>query len=112
MKLRLHWAEKFETVRVYPPFEVDSQEFPELELEMLQVHNAGSLAQRAKALDALEYKMHQVRPEGGETIFEMFGPHDHDKFKLAKTHTITDEVGAFVLTEKDESIGSLFEEEK
>ena len=72
MKLKLHWAEKHVTTRVYPSFELDSEQFPELELEMIQVHNAGSLEQRAQALDALEYKMHQTQPEGGETIFEMF----------------------------------------
>ena len=99
MKLRLHWAERFETVRVYPSFEIDSQDFPELELEMLEVHGAGSINQRAKALDALEYKMHQIQPEGGETIFEMFGPCDHDKYKQSEIHTITDDGGAFVLTE-------------
>ena len=112
MKLRLHWAEKYETVRVYPSFEVDSQVFPELELEMLQVHNAGSIPQRDQALDALEYKMHHIRPQGGETIFEMLGPCDHTKFEQSQTHTITDEVGSFVLTDLDESIDrALMEEE-
>ena len=101
MKLKIHWAEKYETVRVYPSFELDSQQFPELALEMVQVHNAGSVAQRAQALDALEYKMHQVQPEGGETIFEMFGPHDSDKFKLSEVHTISDEVGSLALTEEE-----------
>ena len=100
MKLKLHWAEKHITTRVYPSFEIDSEQFPELELEMLQVHNAGSLEQRVQALDALEYKMHQTQPEGGETIFEMFGPYDHDKFEQSKVYTVSDEVGSFVLTEE------------
>ena len=65
MKLRLHWSEKYVTTRVYPSFELDSEQFPELELEMLQVHNAGSLEQRVQALDALEYKMHHTQPKGG-----------------------------------------------
>ena len=102
MKLRLHWAEKYEVVREYPSFEIDSRVFPELELEMLQVHNAGSAPERMQALDALEYKMHQVQPEGGETIFEMFGPYDHDKFKQSQVHTIGDEIGSFVITEGEE----------
>tara|TARA_R100001510_G_C7641614_1_gene199213 strand:- start:185 stop:493 length:309 start_codon:yes stop_codon:yes gene_type:complete len=102
MKLRLHWAEKYEVVREYPSFEIDSNDFPELELEMLQVHNAGSAPERMQALDALEYKMHQTQPEGGETIFEMFGPYGHDKFEQSKVHTVTDEVGGFVLTEEEE----------
>ena len=103
MKLKLHWAEKYETVRVYPSFEVDSEEFPQIELEMLQVHSAGSLAQRAQALDALEHKMHQTHLDGGETIFEMFGPYDKDRFEESKIHTVSDDGGAFVLTaEKEE----------
>ncbi len=101
MKLKIHWAEKYETVRVYPSFEVDSQDFPEIELEMLQVHNAGSLEQRERALDALEYKMHQVQPEGGETIFEMLGPYDPDKFNMSEIHTLGDEIGSFALTEEE-----------
>ena len=112
MKLRLHWAEKFETVREYPSFEIDSEDFPELELEMLQVYNAGSASERAQALDALEYKMHQVQPEGGETIFEMFGPYDHDKFEQSKTHMVSDEVGAFVLTDQEEMSDHFRVEEK
>ena len=102
MKLKLHWAEKYETVRVYPSFEIDSEEFPQVELEMMQVHNAGSLAQRAQALDALEYKMHQTRLPGGESIFEMFGPHDHDKFEASQTLAVNDDGGAFMLTEREE----------
>ena len=43
MKLKLHWAEKYEVVREFPSFVLDSKKFPELELEMLQVYNAGSL---------------------------------------------------------------------
>ena len=101
MKLKIHWAEKYETVRVYPSFELDSEQFPELELEMLQVHNAGSLEQRTQALDALEYKMHQVQPEGGETIFEMLGPYDPDKFKMSEVYTLSDEIGSFELTEEE-----------
>ncbi len=100
MKLRLHWAEKYVTTRVYPSFEIDSEQFPELELEMLQVHNAGSLEQRVQALDALEYKMHHTQPKGGETIFEMFGPHDTDKYKMSEVRVV-DEIGSFELTEEE-----------
>ena len=99
MKLRVNWAEKYEVIREFPSFVLDSQQFPELELEMLQVYNAGSAPERLQALDALEHKMHQTQPEGGETIFEMFGPYDHDKFEQSKVYTVSDEVGSFVLTE-------------
>ena len=102
MKLRVNWAEKYEVVREFPSFVLDSEEFPELELEMLQVHNAGSVTERSKALDALEYKMHQSQPEGGETIFEMFGPYDHEKFEMSEVHMVGDEFGSLVLTEEKE----------
>ena len=102
MKLRVHWAEKYEVVREFPSFVLDSNDFPELEMEMLQVHSAGSANERNQALDALEYKMHQVQPEGGETIFEMFGPYDHDKFEMSEVHMVGEEIGSLVLTEEDE----------
>jgi len=100
MKLRLHWSEKYEVVREYPSFEIDSTDFPELELEMLQVHNAGSLQSRNTALADLEHKMHQVQNKGGETVFEMFGPHDSEKYNASTLHTIDDECcGCIQLTE-------------
>tara|TARA_A100001515_G_scaffold144630_1_gene149313 strand:- start:4092 stop:4400 length:309 start_codon:yes stop_codon:yes gene_type:complete len=102
MKLRVHWAEKYEVVREFPSFVLDSNDFPELEMEMLQVHSAGSANERNQALDALEYKMHQVQPEGGETIFEMFGPYDHDKFEMSEVHMVGEEIGSLVLTEEEE----------
>ena len=101
MKLKIHWAEKYEVVREYPSFILDSEEFPELELEMLQVYNAGSAPERAQALDALEYKMHQTQPEGGETVFDMLGPYNHDKFEMSQVHTVGDEIGSLVLTEDE-----------
>ena len=101
MKLRLHWAEKYEVVREFPSFELDSKQFPELEMEMLQVYNAGSAPDRQQALDALEYKMHQVQPEGGETVFEMFGPYDHEKYNSSQVHMLGDEIGSLVLTEEE-----------
>jgi hypothetical protein len=100
MKLRLRWAEKYEVVREYPSFEVNSEDFPELELEILQVYNASNITERSKALDALEYKMHQVQPEGGETIFELLGP--YDDYDKSEVFTISDEVGAFKLTSEEE----------
>ena len=103
MKLRLHWAEKYEVIREYPSFEISSEEFPELELEMLQVHNAGSLQDRNSALANLEYKMHQTEGRAGETVFEMFGPHDPDKYKQSVLHTVGDEdCGCIQLTVEGE----------
>ena len=102
MKLRVNWAEKYEVIREFPSFVLDSNDFPELEMEMLQVHSAGSANERNQALDALEYKMHQVQPEGGETIFEMFGPYDHDKFEMSEVHMVGEEIGSLVLTEEEE----------
>jgi hypothetical protein len=102
MKLRLHWAEKYEVVREYPSFEIDSKEVPELELEMLQVYSAESPAEQASALDALEYKMHQTQIDGGESIFEMFGPHDHSKFEESKIYSVSDEIGSLVIAGEEE----------
>ncbi len=78
MKLRLHWAERYEVVREFPTFELDSKEYPELELEMLQVHNAGSLQDRNIALADLEYKLRHTPTERGEAIFSMVEPYTSD----------------------------------
>lgn len=97
MKLKLHWSEKCNVVRTFPTFELDSQQFPELELEMLQVYNAGSLTERDQALGQLERKMHHVEhPERGETIFSFLSPDESDDY-----------VTEFLTPEAGEPIGSL-----
>lgn len=102
MKMRLHWAEKYHTVREYPSFEIDSERFPELEVEMVQVHSAGSISARNMALADLEYKMHQVQVDGGESIFEMFGPHDPERYHESTLYTVEDEdCGSIQLTEEE-----------
>lgn len=101
MKLRLHWAETHQVVREYPSFELDSEKFPELEMEMLQVHSAGSLNDRNMALADLEHKMHHTTTERGETIFSMIEPYVTD-YDHSVMHTIGDEdCGCFQMTEKD-----------
>jgi len=101
MKLRLHWAEKYEVIREYPSFELDSEQFPELELEMLQVYNAGSSTERSVALNSLEYKMHHTTPaERGETIFQIVGP--YNGFDEAQTYPLTEEEGGLLLTPEGE----------
>jgi hypothetical protein len=101
MKLRLHWAERYEVVREFPTFELDSKEYPELELEMLQVHNAGSLQDRNIALADLEYKMRHTPTERGEAIFSMVEPYTSDT-NQAVVHTIGDEdCGSFQVTEDE-----------
>jgi hypothetical protein len=101
MKLRLHWAEKYEVIREYPSFDLDSEQFPELELEMLQVYNAGSSTERANALDTLEYKMQHTTPaDRGETIFQIVGP--HNGFAEAQTYPLTEEAGALIVTPEEE----------
>ena len=100
MKLRLHWAEQYEVVREYPSFELDSKEFPELELEMAQVHSAGSLQDRIIALAGLEHKMHNTKTDRGETIFSMVQPYQgkHDQSVI---YNVGDEdCGCFQLTEE------------
>ena len=101
MKLRLHWSEKYEVVREFPTFEIDSEQYPELELEMLKVYNASSVTDRDIALADLEYKMRNTTTERGEVIFSMVEPYicDNDQ---AVVHTIGDEeCGCFQLTEDE-----------
>ena len=101
MKLRLHWAEKYEVVREFPTFEIDSQEYPELELEMLKVHNASTISERDIALADLEYKMRHTTTERGEVIFSMVEPYICDTDQ-AVVHTIGDEdCGFFQITEEE-----------
>ncbi len=101
MKLRLHWAEKYEVVREYPSFEIDSEEFPELELEMLKVHNASTSTERDIALADLEHKMRHTTTERGEVIFSMVEPFVCATDK-AIVHTFNDEdCGCFQLTEDE-----------
>ena len=101
MKLRLHWSEKYEVVRSFPTFEIDSQDYPELELEMLQVYNASTPNARDIALADLEYKMRHTTTERGEVIFNMVEPYISDNDQ-AVVHTIGDEdCGCFQLTEDE-----------
>lgn len=100
MKLRLHWAERYEVVREFPSFELDSEEFPELELEMLQVHNAASQQERNIALAGLEEKMHQTTSHG-ETIFSMIGPSKCPSDHVVVYNVGDEDCGCFQLTEED-----------
>ena len=101
MKLKLHWSEKCNVVRTYPSFELDSEKFPELELEMLQVYNAGSLGEREQALGDLENKMHRTEcGERGETIFSLMGPQADDEYVTEfLTPEMGDEIGSLVVSE-------------
>jgi hypothetical protein len=101
MKLKLHWAEKFNVVRTYPSFELDSEQFPELELEMLQVYNAGSLGERVQALGHLESKMqHTECAERGETIFSLVAPQEGDDFTTEfLTPEAGDDIGSLLVSE-------------
>jgi hypothetical protein len=103
MKLRLHWTERFEVVREYPTFELDSAKHPELELEMLNVYSAGTPIQQEQALADLEYKMHHTEDsQRGETIFQMIGP--YNSFSEAQEYPITEQAGSLCLadTEKED----------
>lgn len=97
MKLRLHWAERYEVVREFPSFELDSKEFPELELEMLQVHNAKNQQERNIALAGLEEKMHQTETHG-ETIFSMVGPSNCPSDDVVVYNIGDEDCGCFELT--------------
>jgi len=96
MKLRLHWGEKYHMVREYPTFELDSETFPQLEAEMLQVYNAGSFDAQQQALGQLEYKMQTTKDPRGETIFSMVGP--FNKSDQSIVYPVTEEQGFLNLT--------------
>ena len=79
MKLKFHWSDQCQAIRTFPTFELDSEKFPQLELEMLQVYNAGSLNDRERALNALATKMQGTPATSrGETIFSMVAPAPED----------------------------------
>jgi hypothetical protein len=101
MKLKLHWSEKCNVVRTYPSFELDSERYPELELEMVQVYNAGSLGEREQALGQLENKMqHTQCPERGETVFSLIAPQDGDEYITEfLTPEAGDDIGSLVVSE-------------
>ena len=103
MKLKLHWQEKYEVVREFPSFELCTEKYPELELEILDVYNARTAEEQARALDGLEYKMHQTKTgDRGETIFEMVEPYSFDLYQDAKVYPITEEIGSLVVTKEEE----------
>ena len=106
MKLHLCWAEKYEVIREYPPVEIDSEKFPELELELLDVYNAQSQQEQQQALDNREYKMHQTEAgERGETIFEMVEPYSHDLYQESVVYPLSEEEGGFKMFEEDKDNG-------
>ena len=89
MKIRLHWSEKYEMVREYPSFELDSQ-----------VYNAGSAPEREQALGGLEYKMRMTEVhDRGETIFQMFGPAS-GPLEDSHLYPASAEVGGLYITEE------------
>lgn len=100
MKLKFHWSEQCQAIRTFPPFELDSEQFPELELEMLQVYNAGSLSDRDRALSALATKMQDTPGTSrGETIFSMVAPAPEDEVQTEFVLNDNDHP-LLVLTEK------------
>jgi hypothetical protein len=103
MKLKLHWQERYEVVREFPSFELCTEEYPELELEIMDVYNARTAEEQARALGDLEYKMHQTESgERGETIFEMVEPYSFDLYQDAQVYPITEEIGSLVVTKEEE----------
>jgi hypothetical protein len=87
-------------VREYPTFELDSERFPELELELSNIYRAQTAQDQHQALDALEYKMqHTPTGERGETIFQIVGP--SNSFKDSHVYPISDEVGSFQITKEE-----------
>ena len=100
MKLRLHWIEKCEMLRRYPSFELDSEKYPELELEMVQVHNAGSLKQQTEALHNLETKLNNTT-QRGETIMSLFGPWENEEETFSPSYPPVLNEGFLMVSEED-----------
>ena len=67
MKLKLYGMEVYEVAKKYPPFTLDSQEYPELELEMHAIAEADCMGNReamANALEELYVKMYDTPTKG------------------------------------------------
>jgi hypothetical protein len=64
MRLKLYGMERYEVAKKYPPFTLDSREYPELELEMQAVAEADYMGNRegtASALEELYIKMYDTK---------------------------------------------------
>ncbi len=100
MKLKLHWLERSEVVREYPSFTLTAEQYPELELELVEVYRASTEQEQKEALDNLEYKMHHTQiGERGETIFEMVGP--YNSYDESVVYPIVEGAGSFRLAEEE-----------
>jgi hypothetical protein len=67
MKLKLYGLETYEVAKKYPPFVLDSKQYPELELEMQAVAEAdymGSVENTQNALEELYIKMYDTPTKG------------------------------------------------
>lgn len=113
MKLKLYGMEVYEVAKKYPPFTLDSQEYPELELEMQAIAEADYMGNReatANALEELYIKMYDTPTKGSygdgsytSDIMTTVAPFDgHDEatenysdetivFKLMSIETETEE---------------------
>tara|TARA_R110000824_G_scaffold18802_1_gene73839 strand:- start:1527 stop:1871 length:345 start_codon:yes stop_codon:yes gene_type:complete len=92
MKLKLYGLETYEVAKKYPPFVLDSKEYPELELEMLAVAEAdymGNTEETQNALEELYIKMYDTPAKGSfgdekyaPDIMSIVAPFDgHDEAK-------------------------------
>jgi len=92
MKLKLYGLETYEVAKKYPPFILDSKEYPELELEMLAVAEAdfmGNVEETQTALEELYIKMYDTPTKGSfdgseysPDIMSVVAPFDgHDEAK-------------------------------
>tara|TARA_R100000008_G_C3524889_1_gene136042 strand:- start:273 stop:623 length:351 start_codon:yes stop_codon:yes gene_type:complete len=86
MKLKLYGLEVYEVAKKYPEFTLDSEKFPELELEMEAVAEADRMGDRVAtqyALEELYIKMYDTEVKGswgdenhGLDIMSLVGPFD------------------------------------
>jgi hypothetical protein len=92
MKLKLYGLETYAVAKKYPPFVLDSQQYPQLELEMQAVARADHIGNTEKTQNALEelyIKMYDTPAKGsiGDVDYSIdimsavapFGGHDEAK---------------------------------
>ena len=102
MKLRLCWTEKYEVIRQYPPVEIDSQKFPQLELELFDVYNSHTSEEQSTAIENLQDKIRHIKTgKGGETIVEMVEPYSSDIYKESIVYPDNNSPGVFKMFEEE-----------
>ena len=90
MKIRIRGTETFKVEKMFEPITLDSEQFPELQLEIEAVAEAnfmGNTTEEERALESLYAKMHDTTPKGsfhnesqrGESVMSLLGPFETEQ---------------------------------